>query len=382
MPRFSAEQLRSATTDAPPDPVFLEALPDDLPPVVAATASEVTAGQPTHFDQMVVLQDWFRSEFTYSTDVPRRSRQLGDRVVPRGPSRLLRAVRRDVCGDGPLARDPGPGRGRLYPGRAAGRRQLSGARPQRPRLAGGVVRRLRLGAVRADPRARHAGRRGAHRCSAAAGRRSAADHDDDNDDDHHDDDGAGAPTTTVAGQGAAAAAADGDDDDHGRRLPTQSPPPPVDDVRSMRSRGWLVARGAVAVVAALVRLARDRPPLAASTPGADHRSRRTPCSSSGTGRCGRWRRSASAAIRRSPRSRSPNARPTRSRPSPSPSGRSPVVATTASYAPADEVVELADADRHGHGHEGPHGWCALVEDTVEDSLSLPERLKRYFTVWH
>ena len=59
-----------------------------------------------------------------------------------------------------------------------------------------------------------------------------------------------------------------------------------------------------------------------------------------------------------------------------------VVATAASYAPADEVVELADADRHGHGHDGPHGWCALVEGTVEDSLSLPERLKRYFTVWH
>ncbi|MET0910556.1 MAG: DUF3488 and transglutaminase-like domain-containing protein, partial [Ilumatobacteraceae bacterium] len=69
MPRFSAEQLRSATTDAPPDPAF-EALPDDLPPVVAATASDVTAGAATPYDQMVVLQDWFRSEFTYSTDVP------------------------------------------------------------------------------------------------------------------------------------------------------------------------------------------------------------------------------------------------------------------------------------------------------------------------
>jgi Domain of unknown function (DUF4129) len=58
------------------------------------------------------------------------------------------------------------------------------------------------------------------------------------------------------------------------------------------------------------------------------------------------------------------------------------VATAAAYAPADQVRALADADRHGHGHEGPHGWCALVEDTVEDSLSLRERLKRYFTVWH
>jgi hypothetical protein len=58
------------------------------------------------------------------------------------------------------------------------------------------------------------------------------------------------------------------------------------------------------------------------------------------------------------------------------------VATAASYAPPPEVVELADADRHAHGHDGPHGWCALVEETVENSLSLPERLRRYFTVWH
>ena len=69
MPRFTAEALRGATTDAPPEAVFLE-LPSDLPPVVATTAAEVTAGQPTDFDRMVALQDWFRSEFIYSTEVP------------------------------------------------------------------------------------------------------------------------------------------------------------------------------------------------------------------------------------------------------------------------------------------------------------------------
>jgi transglutaminase-like putative cysteine protease len=69
MPRFSADALRSATSSSPPDPVFLE-LPSDLPAVVAETARDVTAGQPTPFDQMVTLQDWFRTEFTYSTDVP------------------------------------------------------------------------------------------------------------------------------------------------------------------------------------------------------------------------------------------------------------------------------------------------------------------------
>ena len=69
MPRFNADALRAASTGSPPDPVFLE-LPDDLPQVVGATAEEVTAGETTAFDQMVVLQDWFRTEFTYSTDIP------------------------------------------------------------------------------------------------------------------------------------------------------------------------------------------------------------------------------------------------------------------------------------------------------------------------
>ena len=90
--------------------------------------------------------------------------------------------------------------------------------------------------------------------------------------------------------------------------------------------------------------------------------RPTPCSSCGTVRCARWRRSGSAAIRHSPRSRSPSARPTPSRRSRDPLRSLAVVATAASYAPTDEVVELADADRQGHGHDGPHGWCALVEE--------------------
>src|SRR5262245_47787727 len=68
MPRFSAAALKSATSTAP-DPMFLD-LPDDLPAVVADTAREVTAGQPTHLDEMSTLQDWFRTEFTYSTDIP------------------------------------------------------------------------------------------------------------------------------------------------------------------------------------------------------------------------------------------------------------------------------------------------------------------------
>ena len=69
MPRFTADALRAATSDNPPDAMFLD-LPDDLPPEVAETAAEVTAGASTNFDRMVMLQDWFRSEFRYDTEIP------------------------------------------------------------------------------------------------------------------------------------------------------------------------------------------------------------------------------------------------------------------------------------------------------------------------
>lgn len=69
MPRFDANTLRGASVSSPPSPVFLE-LPDDLPSVVAATAAEVTAGGTTPFERAVLLQDWFRANFTYSVEVP------------------------------------------------------------------------------------------------------------------------------------------------------------------------------------------------------------------------------------------------------------------------------------------------------------------------
>lgn len=45
-------------------------VPEDLPPVIAETAREVTAGAETDYDRMIALQTWFRSEFTYSLDAP------------------------------------------------------------------------------------------------------------------------------------------------------------------------------------------------------------------------------------------------------------------------------------------------------------------------
>ena len=59
----------STPSSSPPDPIYLE-LPADFPQSVSATAVTVTAGQPTMYDKMMALQDWFRSEFQYSLDVP------------------------------------------------------------------------------------------------------------------------------------------------------------------------------------------------------------------------------------------------------------------------------------------------------------------------
>ncbi|GAB3601442.1 transglutaminase family protein [Microbacterium tumbae] len=45
-------------------------LPDDLPPLIAQTAREVTADADTDYDRLIALQDWFRNQFEYSIDTP------------------------------------------------------------------------------------------------------------------------------------------------------------------------------------------------------------------------------------------------------------------------------------------------------------------------
>ncbi len=69
-PELTADDLRGRTAQAPPDPIYLE-LPDDLPSVVAETAQAVTAGATTPYDQARAMQAWFRddSQWTYSTEV-------------------------------------------------------------------------------------------------------------------------------------------------------------------------------------------------------------------------------------------------------------------------------------------------------------------------
>ena len=69
MPSFTADVLRSTSSDQPPDPIYLT-LPDGFPETVAATAAAVTQGAPTNYDAMLALQNWFQTQFRYSLDVP------------------------------------------------------------------------------------------------------------------------------------------------------------------------------------------------------------------------------------------------------------------------------------------------------------------------
>lgn len=66
----SPEALRATTSNSPPDEIFTE-LPSDFPDEVVRLAEEVTAGATTSYDQAMLLQDWFRTEFEYDIKVQR-----------------------------------------------------------------------------------------------------------------------------------------------------------------------------------------------------------------------------------------------------------------------------------------------------------------------
>jgi transglutaminase-like putative cysteine protease len=67
-PRFDPETLAAATSTDAGDPIYLE-LPADFPGVAAQTALEVTAGATSSYEAALALQNWFKSEFTYSLEV-------------------------------------------------------------------------------------------------------------------------------------------------------------------------------------------------------------------------------------------------------------------------------------------------------------------------
>jgi transglutaminase-like putative cysteine protease len=65
----TVELLRQATVSQAPDNSFY-LVPANLPDTAVVAAREVTAGATTPYDQMMALQNWFRTNFTYDLDVP------------------------------------------------------------------------------------------------------------------------------------------------------------------------------------------------------------------------------------------------------------------------------------------------------------------------
>ena len=65
---LSAKRLREAGTSVGRVSEIFTDLPPDLPQVVRQLAVQVTRDQTTRFDKAVALQNWFRSEFTYSLE--------------------------------------------------------------------------------------------------------------------------------------------------------------------------------------------------------------------------------------------------------------------------------------------------------------------------
>lgn len=66
----TAEQARAARASPAYVSAEFSAVPDGLPPVIAATAADIVAGESNDFDRLVALQNWFRSDFRYSLEAP------------------------------------------------------------------------------------------------------------------------------------------------------------------------------------------------------------------------------------------------------------------------------------------------------------------------
>jgi transglutaminase-like putative cysteine protease len=66
----SPAELRTATVDRAPDPAYY-AVPSNLPSEVRDLALQVTADATTWYDKARALQDWFRTQFKYTTTVQR-----------------------------------------------------------------------------------------------------------------------------------------------------------------------------------------------------------------------------------------------------------------------------------------------------------------------
>lgn len=378
MPRFSPEALGAATSQAPPEAVFLQ-LPDDLPPEVAATASQVTAGATTGFDQMVTLQDWFRSEFTYSVDIP--DGHDNSAIVSFLTNRV--GYCEQFAGTfSAMARSLGMP-ARVAVGFTQGQQQPDGGYLVLGRNAHAwpEVWFDGYGWVPFEPTPGR-GMPGAQAYTGIAPQQ----------------DGDPPPTststttstttTTVAPGGTTTVPGPSQGQQPPPSTGATAPVPPAQSPSQPSSAGgdsssfpWLPVLAAVVVVALFVAL----PELVRRW----RRRRHGPITDPVHVLLDLWDRSMRAmsaiGFRGDPAQTPLEVSATAAAAFPAvadPLRDLAEVATAASFAPQQHVVELADADLHARGHDGPHGWCALIENTIEESLSLPERLKRYFTVWH
>ena len=135
--------------------------PTTCPPMVDDLALEVTARRRRPASRRrVALQDWFREDGGFAYDLERRRRATAPTTWS-GSSPRARAAGPATASSSPsamavmarIARHPRPGRGRLPDAGPDRRRDLGVQRPRPARLAGALLPRLRLGPVRADPRA-------------------------------------------------------------------------------------------------------------------------------------------------------------------------------------------------------------------------------------
>ena len=368
VPHFTQEELRRATSNSPPDPIYLE-LPSSFPASVRNTAAEVTAGSATTYDAMLTLQNWFRREFDYSLEVPQghgtsaieaflrqrigyceqfagtfaaMARSLGI------PARVAVGFTPGLGGNGTysvlgknahawpevwfdglgwVAFEPTPGRG------APGAQDYTGVAPAQDDTV--------------PPPGTGDG----------------------------DGDGGGAPQevpVTVAPTVPPA------DDPTLRETPGQTPTPAVDatGVVANPDPPW----GALATIAGVLALGLALPGLVRWW------RRRHPHADVGRQMADLWERAlgavAATGFHADPsltpleqaRAAAPRlpvaARPLRSL---------AVVATAAAYAPPDELETVIGTEHEGD--PGPHRWCRQVERVAADYMTAGGRFRRYFTVW-
>ena len=76
---LTAPDLRARTSGGVGDPQALW-LPAEISPSIARFARQVTAGTDNHYDAMIALQNWFRTQFRYSETAPVREGYDGNGV--------------------------------------------------------------------------------------------------------------------------------------------------------------------------------------------------------------------------------------------------------------------------------------------------------------